>query len=148
MRLHISKIKLPEKETHYRYRDHHYENGLIVSLNKFYSVRETESCHYVVGEWEFKLMKRWDFEKLSKCGDKFITVKRVVKGALRTYCNEDKQLALKSFLARKRSQLLHAETAKSKATLALGKVSGMSAEEVGESLNCGLDEHLESFVFD
>ena len=94
MRLHISKIKLPEKETHYRYRDHHYENGLIVSLNKFYSVRETESCHYVVGEWDFKLMQRWDFEKLSKCGDKFITVKRVVKGALRTYCNEDKQLSL------------------------------------------------------
>tara|TARA_R110002073_G_scaffold133936_4_gene281456 strand:+ start:10494 stop:10940 length:447 start_codon:yes stop_codon:yes gene_type:complete len=148
MKLHASKISLPEKETHYRYDDCHYENGVKVELRRFYSVRETKCFHYVVNEWDFKLMKRWNFKKLSDCKYTFVTVKRVMKGALRTYCNENKELALHSFEKRKLSQLNHAQTAISKATLSLRKISSMSADEIGESVNCGLDDHLQAFIFD
>lgn len=148
MKLHVSKISLPEKETHYRYSDYHYEDGVRVELRKFYSVRETKCCHYVVSEWNFKLMKRCDLEKLSKCECTFVTVKRVMKGALRTYCNENKELALHSFEKIKLSQLHHAQTAISKATLSLRKISSMSADEIGESVNCGSDDHLQTFIFD
>lgn len=149
MRLHIKEVKLPEKETHYRYSDYHYEDGLMVKLLKFYSVKETECFHYVVDEWDFHNMKRWNFEAILNLGyDKFINVRKVGKKALRSYCYQSKALALNSFEKRKMSQLFHAETAISKATLALKKISVMTPDEIGESTNCGLDDHLQTFRFD
>jgi hypothetical protein len=148
IRLNVKEVNLPEKETHYRYSDYHYEDGLMVKLLKFYSVKETECFHYVVDEWSFHNMKRWNFDALSKCGDKFINVRKVGKKALRSYCYQSKVLALNSFEKRKISQLFHAQTAISKATLALEKVSTLSPDEVGESINCGLDDHLQTFIFD
>lgn len=149
MRLHIKEIKLPEKETHYRYDDYHYEDGLKVKLQKLYSVKETPCFHYVVDEWYYSYLKRCDLKamaesKLNHCAP----VRKVGKNALRSYCYESKELALNSFMQRKEKQIFHAETAISKATLALKKIAGMSVDEVGESVNCGLDDHLRTFVFD
>lgn len=147
MKLHISKIKIPDSETHYRYDDYHYENGLMVKMSKFYSVKETPCFHYVVDEWEFSRIRRYDIDVLSRL-NYHINVKKVGKSALRSYCYTSKQIALSSFEKRKLKQIFHAETAISKAKLALRKLSGMSAKEVGDSINCGLDDHLQTFIFD
>lgn len=45
-------------------------------------------------------------------------------------------------------QLFHAETAMSKATISLRKIASMNPDEIGESINCGFDDHLASFIFD
>lgn len=149
MRLHIKEVVLPKIETHYRYSDYHCEDGLKVRLSRFYSVKETDCFHYVVDEWDFNNMKRWNFKSLLELNyDKFINVRKVGKNSIRSYCYEDKNKALNSFKERKKSQLFHAETAISKATLALKGIDGMTVEVIGESVNCGLDEHLSTFIFD
>ena len=147
MKLHASKVSIPENETHYRYSDYHYEDGLRIKLSKFYSVKETACFHYIVDEWEFSRLKRCDLEGMASLDQSF-TVRRVGKHALRSYCYQSKALALNSFIKRKEKQLFHAETATSKATLALRKVCGISADDIGDSVNCGLDDHLQTFIFD
>lgn len=147
MKIKLEKVKLPENETHYRYIDMHMEDGLYVKLFKYYSVYETECFHYVVDEWVFHQMKRWNITALIKL-NKEVTVKKVMKKALRSHCYESKEKALRSFIMRKTKQLFYAETAQSKATLSLSKVQQMKPDEIGESINCGLDDHLESFIFD
>lgn len=147
MKIKLEKVKIPENETHYRYSDIHMEDGLHVNLHKYYSVYETECFHYVVDEWGFHQIKLWNIPALIKI-NKEIIVKKVMKKALRSYCYESKEKALHSFIMRKKKQLLHAETAQSKATLSLLKVQKMKPDEIGESVNCGLDEHLGSFIFD
>lgn len=147
MRVKLEKVKLPEKETHYRYRDVHMEDGVHVVLYKYYSVYETNCFHYVVNEYDFNLMKRWNITALIQIG-KEINVRKVGKNAIRSYCHESKVLALDSFEKRKKMQLFHAETAMSKATISLRKIASMNPDEIGESINCGLDEHLASFIFD
>ena len=149
MRMHLSKVKLPDKETHYRYSDYHYEDGLRVKLSKFYSVKETDCFCYVVDEWDYSKMKSWNFDALLKLDfDAFINVRKVGKKAIRSYCHESKDLALNSFIKRKEMQLFHAKTATSKATLALKKLAGIEPVGIGDSINCGLDSHLRSFIFD
>lgn len=59
-----------------------------------------------------------------------------------------KALALNAFEKRKKMQLFHAETAMSKAKISLRKICTMNPDEIGDSLNCGLDDHLASFIFD
>lgn len=101
MKIKLENVKLPEKETHYRYRDVHMENGVHVVLYKYYSVYETEYFHYVVDEWNFHQMKRWNIPYLAGIG-KEINVRKVGKNAIRSYCHESKVLALDSFEKRKR----------------------------------------------
>lgn len=148
MRLHASKIKLPEKETHYRYEDWHYPEGLMIRLHKYYSVFETKCYHFVVDEHTYKRLLMCDLKALSQCKDSMWNVKKVMKGALRSKCHESKESALYSYKKRKQMQLHHAETAASKATLALRKLNKITPDEMGESINCGLDAHLASFIFD
>lgn len=147
MKVKLEKVKLPEKETHYRYRDVHMENGLHVMLYKYYSVYETDCFHYVVDEYDFNRMKCWNISALIQIG-KEISVRKVGKNATRSYCHKSKSLALDAFEKRKRMQLFHAETAMSKATISLRKIASMNPDEIGESINCGLNEHLSSFIFD
>lgn len=149
MRLHISKISLPERETHYRYGDFHYEDNIKVKISKFYSVKETPCYHYVIHEHDYHRLKCSNLDYLSKCEFSYVNVKKVMKGARRTYCSESKSIALDSFVKRKEKQIFHNETAISKAKLALRKVCGMTPEEVGSSIDCGLNDFLrESFRFD
>jgi hypothetical protein len=147
-KLQARKITMPKNETHYRYDDYHYEDGVKVRLSKFYKVYETPCFDFVVDEHTYHRLSCCNLPELAKLNSEWHT-RKVMRNARRSHCYASKDKALNSYIQRKKKQLFHAETAISKATLALLKVEKMKPSQIGDMVNCGLDKHLStSFVFD
>lgn len=100
---------------HYRYNDCAYLNGLEIKITKYYPVRETKCCYFVIDEWAKHLIKIGGDRLKSR-------QRRVLKNSLRRYCYPTKDEALHSFKMRKEAQVRHCEFSLAKAKQALLKL--------------------------
>lgn len=110
-----------ELPVHYRYDDYCYEHGLEIRTTKLYPSRETKCCYFVVHEFDRCLIDRGG-EQLKRAE------KRVLKNSVRRYCYPTKSEALRSFKARKSSQIKHAELSLSRAKLSLSKLEDVDGD--------------------
>lgn len=129
---------MKEFPTHYRYDDYAHEDGVEVRVREFYPIRETPCFYIIVDEFEKHMMNM-------QTGREPRT-KRVSKDGLRRSCYPSKEQALKSFKARKRSQIGHNEFALAKARQALFAVEAEKDEF--DKLECGRPDYWDSLNFD
>jgi hypothetical protein len=122
---------------HYRYTEGVREDGLYLTEHRYYPVRETACFYFIVPEWQWRVMNVVSYK----------AKKRVSKDSVSRFCYPSKKDALRSFKARKRSQLRHAEAALDTATAALkflDKITEVSERE----LNMGHHSFIENYIFD
>jgi len=98
---------------HYRYDDYALASGLEIRVNKFYPVRETKCCYFVISKWQQVLNNPRQ--------------RRVLKGALRGYCHPTMEAALYSYKKRKEAQIRHNEFALAKASRALAALKDVKS---------------------
>jgi hypothetical protein len=129
-------MKQCEFPVHYRYTEAVHEDGLYLYEHKYYPVRETACFFFIVPEWQYR-------NKVIEYKAK----KRVSKDGLRRFCYPSKEDALRSFKARKRSQIMHAQDAVSRAKASLKYLDKITI--VSEShLNMGRPQFIDNYIFD
>lgn len=124
---------------HYRYDDYAHEQGLVIKVTKFFPIRETKCCYFVISEHSFVLNQKhfiWPNPR----------VRKVLKGALRGYCHPSMEAALYSYKKRKEAQIRHNEFALAKAEQALKSLSGI--KEGFNKLDAGRPDYWDQLVFD
>ncbi|QZI93307.1 hypothetical protein SIPHO075v1_p0084 [Vibrio phage PS65A.1] len=94
---------MSELPIHYRYFDTVCETGVVIVEQKFYPIRETPCFYFVLDEFNYKIHTAGN--------DRSDHAKRVGKNSTRSKCYPTKELALNSFLIRKRKQAIHAKRA-------------------------------------
>ncbi|TKB53278.1 hypothetical protein [Ferrimonas aestuarii] len=137
----LSEHDLP---VHYRFTDSVRSDGLYLVESKWYPVRETECCYYLVDEHSKRMLN---------VGNNWFgrPQKRVIKGALRSFAHPDRDMAFQSYLARKRSQAWHAKVGQQTANVALGAYperSPSAPDTVNGQLKLGAPQFISELVFD
>lgn len=123
---------------HYRYNDYAHESGLEIKVSKFFPVRETKCCYFVISEHDY--ISERDFIYPNP------RVRKVLKGALRGHCHTSMDTALHSYKKRKEAQIRHNEFALAKAKQALTALSVI--REGFNSLSAGRPAYWDQLVFE
>lgn len=114
---------------HYRYIDSIGPEGVTIVCKRYVVVRESEHCYWLVPEGS----EGYAMARQAATGKVWSNAKRVSKDSWRRFAYPDKEEALRSYKARKRHQLSHAELAMERAKAALADINNL------EAIN---DEHL------
>ncbi len=130
---------------HFRYYATLDEDGVFINCERFIVIRETEHCYFVLPD-------RLQHLANSSLGFSSETVKaqtkRVMKRSVKRYCYPDKREALRSFAARQRWRLSHAQQSTSIATLALKAIEqipeGAKLPDESNPFLCGHDDYTQS----
>lgn len=127
---------------HYRYYANLSESGVTVRCERFIVVGETPLCYYVISENSAHLVGNsapWAEAMVKK------RRRLVLKNSHRRYCYPDKLDALKSFAARQRWRMSHAQRSMSMAQLSLKMVAGLIEQGVTDApIRCGHDDYTSS----
>lgn len=105
---------------HYRYEDGVMQEGVVLIEKKFYPIRETTHFYFVLEEWEWKIYKNGVINSYEK------KAKRVSKNGRVRKCYPSKELAMQSYIARKKAQAMHAQDALDRAKYALQHLNEQS----------------------
>ncbi len=127
---------------HYRYYAALDESGVHVMCERFIVIGETERCYYVISENSAHLVGKeagWAHSLVKK------RRRRVLKSSHRRYCYPDKMDALKSFAARQRWRISHAQRSMSMTELSLKVVKRQIELGVTDApMRCGHDDYTSS----
>ena len=102
-------MKECEFPVQYRYIEEVRGEGLYLIEHRYYPTRETACFYFILPEWQWQHLGVINY----------IAKKRVSKDSWARFCYPSKKDALRSFKARKRSQLRHAQEALNKAAASL-----------------------------
>ena len=121
--------KQPAWPDHFRYIDSIGPEGVTIVCRRYVVIRESEHCYWLVPEGS----EGYAMARQEATGKVWGNAKRVSKDSWRRFAYPDKEEALRSYKARKRHQLSHAELALERAKAALADIKDL------EAIN---DEHL------
>jgi len=124
--------------THYRYDDYAHKDGVEIKVTKFFPIRETKCCYFVICERDYISEKDFIYPNPR--------IRRVMKGALRGYCHPTIDSALYSYKKRKESQIGHNEFALAKAKAALNRLAGVKSGL--DSFDAGRPDYWDQLNFD
>lgn len=128
-----------DSPTHYRYNDYAHEAGLEIKVTRFFPVRETKCCYFVISEHEI-------VHNLKNFIHPNPRVRKVLKGALRGYCHPTMEDALYSYKKRKEAQIGHNEFALAKANRSLAALEGVDSGF--NKLSAGRPDYWDQLNFD
>ncbi len=115
----------PGMPIHYSYFTSHSETGEPLLIErKFYPVRETDCCYFVVSQWVWNMHLRGNDISRYK-------PKRVLKGAIRSSCYPTKEKAFESIVIRKQRLISHSKQNIAIAELFLDFAKGKDSIEIG-----------------
>ena len=127
---------------HFRYRTRLDEDGVSIICERFEVIGETEHFYYVVPWHLVGLSRVADMQRLKTFR------KQVHKRSIKRYCYPDKMEAMRSFRARQKWRLSHAQMATSQATLAMAEADRMieanHTPDCSAPHLCGHDEYTAS----
>lgn len=127
---------------HYRYYAELSESGVTVRCEHFVVIGETERCYYIIRKgMEHHAGRDWSTASAWLKKQR----KRVLKSSHRRYCYPDQMDALKSFAARQRWRISHAQRSTSMAELSLKMVNRQIELGVTDApMHCGHDDYTSS----
>ncbi len=109
----------------YRYRDTLGQDSVHLVLDSFKVVRETE-CYCWAARSEYVPRSQKEFDRYLEMG----LIKKVKKGADRSFCHVDKLSALRAYHQRKKSQARHLDEQVARNTQALAFLSQKPLDEL------------------
>lgn len=130
--------------THYRLRDVHEQEGIVVRLDKYYPVKRTPKGYWLRGEYD----PNWlDFSELRK--RKYLRF--VIDTSSKKYCYPELEDAIRSFIRRKEVQQSKLQYQLEQVNCCIenvDKLKGISVESFQQGLLFGKTPSHYQFCFD